>query len=619
MTAQKKPVSDKSRTVTQSRAFTLPDQHNPPPGYDPPIVCSKIAEERDVMVKMRDGKRLCVDIYRPDMAGKFPALLAIAPHNKEFQTPELAQAAQWSQPAWSRLWFGGAEGGDTDYLVRRGYVHVCGNLRGAGKSDGGGSPDWDFYDLIEWIAARPWCDGNVGMIGISAFAGSQFNAAVQQPPHLKAIFPYDSMGCFGEWGFRDFYPGGMLHTMLFLLDACNVMHLNRGQPGALPPEKEKKWKEAMKNPDYLMYPNIFNVLAEKGETMPLYFDLLLDPFDPDDIVEQTEERFKKIKIPVYTGAGWYAYGYKLHLQGSQQWFQNIEVPKKLLFTGPAHLQRPFHSFHDEILRWYDHWLKGKETGIMDEPPVKIWVMGENKWCYGDDWPLPETEWTKLYLNSWERLRPEPYTPGARDGLAEPETFVQMPPTQTNKISRLRYMTEPLPEDTLVIGPIALYLHASIDQDDTNWIVILKDVGPDVSVRTAREGEVDVPDNLHERELTRGWLKASHRNLDPKRSKPWRPWHPLTRKAWKPVKPGDINEYAIEILSTSNMFKAGHRICIDITCMDIPSGLAGAHDVEYIPYHLCSSKTVVHKIYHNEKYPSHLLLPVIPPNDKRWMP
>ena len=177
--------------------------------------------------------------------------------------------------------------------------------------------------------------------------------------------------------------------------------------------------------------------------------------------------------------------------------------------------------------------------------------------------------------------------------------------------RLRYMTDPLPEDTLVIGPVALYLNAAIDQDDTNWIVVLKDVGPDVSVRTARPGEVDVPKNLPERELTRGWLKASHKAVDPKRSKPWRPWHPLTRKAQQKIKPGEINEYAIEILSTANMFKAGHRICIDITSLDLPSGLAGAHDVEYAPYHLCSSKTVVHKIYHDAKHPSYVLLPMIP--------
>lgn len=173
------------------------------------------------------------------------------------------------------------------------------------------------------------------------------------------------------------------------------------------------------------------------------------------------------------------------------------------------------------------------------------------------------------------------------------------------------MTDPLPNDTLVIGPIALYLHAAIDQDDTNWIVALKDIGPDGSVRTARPGEVDVPKNLPERELTRGWLKASHRVLDPQRSKPWKPWHSQTRKAQKKVVPCEINEYAIEILATANMFRAGHRICIDITSMDMPSGLAGAHDVEYAPYHLCSSNTVVHKIYHDEAHPSHLLLPVIP--------
>jgi putative CocE/NonD family hydrolase len=248
---------------------------------------------------------------------------------------------------------------------------------------------------------------------------------------------------------------------------------------------------------------------------------------------------------------------------------------------------------------------------MKEAPVKYWVMGENKWRYGKDWPLPETQWTKYYLHSWERMRTESFTPSSRDGYDEPDAFVQMPPTQTRKIERIRYMTDPLSEDTLIAGPSVLHLHASIDQKDTNWIVILKDIGPDVSVRTAREGEFEVPGNLPERELTRGWLKASHRALDPKRSKPWKPWHPHTREAWKPVVPGEINEYVIEILSTANLFEKGHRICLDITSLDLPTGTACATNVEYIPYHICSSKTVLHKIYHNGKYPSHLLLPVIP--------
>ncbi len=172
------------------------------------------------------------------------------------------------------------------------------------------------------------------------------------------------------------------------------------------------------------------------------------------------------------------------------------------------------------------------------------------------------------------------------------------------------MSEPLADDLLVVGPIALTLYAEIDQEDTNWIVILKDIGPDPSVVTAREGERAVPGDLPERELTRGWLKASHRAVDAARSKPGRPWHPLTRQAQQAVTPGEINLYEIEILATANLFRKGHRICIDITSMDLPTGVAGATNVEYIPYHICSSKTTLHKLYHDHARPSHLLLPVI---------
>ena len=248
---------------------------------------------------------------------------------------------------------------------------------------------------------------------------------------------------------------------------------------------------------------------------------------------------------------------------------------------------------------------------MKEPKVKMWVMGANEWQYADDWPVPEAKWTRFYLHAWERLREEPFVPTSRDGYDQPDAFVQMPPTQTRTIQRLRYMTDPLPEDVLVAGPSALNLYATLDQEDTNWIVILKDLGPDASVRTAREGENEVPKNLVERELTRGWLKASHRAIDPTRSKPWKPWHQHTRKDVKPVITDEINEYNIEIMSMANLFKKGHRICIDITSVDMPSGTAGFTNVEYVPYHICSSKTTLHKIYHNEQHPSHLLLPVIP--------
>src|ERR1700688_2728109 len=538
-------------------------------------------EERDISVAMRDGTRLAGDVYRPDESGRYPVLYASALHNKDIQGPDIADILP-PQPAHAPLWFGPIEAGDTRRFVANGYVHVIAQPRGSAKSEGHyGHEDTDHYDLIEWITQQPWSDGNVGMVGIS--------------------------------GFRDFNPGGVLHSFPYLLDVFSTVHESRGRPMELSAAEEELWRRAMRNPDYKQYINLYNILTQKGQRTFIMYLMMTHPWEFEGTVERAEETFKKIKIPFYTGSGAYAYTYKLHWLGAQHYFGNVDAPKKLLFTGPAHLERPFHQHHDEIIRWYDHWLKGQNTGIMDEPPVRYWLMGANEWRTGTDWPLPETQWTKYYLSHWETLSTDPPRPLSELGAAarEPDVFTQMPVTRTTKIERLRYMTDPLPRDVIVVGPVTLTLYAAIDQEDTNWIVVLKDVGPDVSVRTAREGERNVPSSLSERELTRGWLKASYRALDETRSKPWEPFHRLTRDAVAPVTPGDVVEYKIQILATANQFKAGHRICLDITCMDVPTGTGAMTNVEYIPYHVCSSRTVTHRIYRDAERPSHLMLPIIP--------
>lgn len=582
-----------------------------PVSYDRAPTYHGMIAEKDVAVPMRDGVNLSVDIYRPDTTEKLPVLLAFSIYNKDLQGPDVA-AALPPQPAWSSLWAGLLEAGDTRFLVSRGYIHVIGSPRGVGKSDGGGSRQWDSYDLIEWLAGQPWCDGKVGMVGISGFGAEQFHVARQNPPHLKAIFPLDPRGAYGQMGsFREEYPGGVLHLFRYLIMHFAAMHGSRGKPAALPPEREAMWAEAMANPDYKMYPHIYNVLTQKGQHMPPYFQLLIDPYDSEAAVADAEKSFANITVPTYTGSGWYAYTYKTHLNGAQNYYENIPAPKKMMFAGPAHLERPFHTLHGEILRWHDYWLKNIDTGIMKEPPVHYWVMGANEWRSGADWPLPETQWTKFYLNGWERLQTAAFTPSSADDDLPPDAFVQMPPTQTNVVQKLRYLSDPLPADVLVAGPAVLNLFAAIDQDDTNWIIVLKDVGPDVSVRSVREGERELPSDLPEREVTRGWLKASHRALDPKRSKPWRPWHPLTRAAQQKVVPGEVTEYAIDILATANLFRRGHRICVEITSADMPTGVGGATNAEYVPNHIVSSRTTLHKVYHDAKRPSHLLLPIIP--------
>jgi putative CocE/NonD family hydrolase len=571
-------------------------------------------EERDLRIRMRDGVRLAIDVYRPDGNGPFPVLYAAALHNKDMQGPDMADVLP-PQPANVPLWFGPLEAGDTRRFIANGYVHVIGQPRGSAKSEGHyGNENTDHYDVIDWISRQPWCDGNVGMVGISGYAGEQWRAATQGHPALKAIFPYDACSAYGGmFGFRDFYPGGVLHTFPYLLDVFSTVHEHRDVPGELPPEEEKLFAAAMANPDFKMYANLYNILTQKGKRTFIMYHSMVAPWEPDGTVEAAEEIFKRIKIPFYTGSGAYAYTYKLHWLGAQHYFQNVKTaPRKLLFTGPAHLERPFHQYHDEIIRWYDHWLKGIDNGIMNEPPVRYWLMGANEWRTGTDWPLPETQWRKLYLDNWERLTPNSPAPAAETGRAasEPDVFTQMPLKKTMKVERLRYMTEPFAGDLTVVGPISLTLYAAIDKADTSWIVILKDVGPDVSVVTARQGERTVPETLPERELTRGWLKASYRAIDPARSKPEAPFHTLTRSAIKPVQPGEIVEYQIQILATANQFKAGHRLCLEITSMDVPTGTGAMTDVEYIPYHVCRSETVTHSIYHDAVRPSHLLIPVI---------
>ena len=291
----------------------LQSAENPGSSYNREPTIAAIARDMDVMVPMRDGIKICVDVYRPEAPGKFPALLAFAIYNKDFQGPDMA-AALPPQPAWSPLWTGPMEAGDTKFFVSRGYVHVIGSPRGVGKSEGGGSREWDCYDLIEWIAVQPWCDGNVGMVGISGFGAEQLAVAKKQPPHLRAIFPFDSRGAYGELGgFRDEYPGGVIHLFRYLVGHFSAMHQHKGPPGPLPPEREAMWQEAINNPDYKMYPHVYNLIAQKGQHMPPYYNVLVDPYDRS----RGEEERRGIRR--HQGADLYGLRLvRLHLQDASQ-------------------------------------------------------------------------------------------------------------------------------------------------------------------------------------------------------------------------------------------------------------------------------------------------------------
>ena len=551
-------------------------------------------EERDVFVSMRDGVRVAVDIFRPDADGKFPALLGMSPYGKGIQTLPIA-----NQPDHSPIHHTPTEAGNPAYFTAHGYVQVIVDVRGTGQSEGEYlgwiSPQEarDGYDLVEWIAEQPWCDGNVGMVGISYFGTIQLPVAAEQPPHLKAIMPWNAPADFYR---ESTHHGGILQSFfhyLYVQRICAENSTSVTVKDTPPEEFQDLISELKSDPDLRINPEFFTFVDNPGKA-PCFFDILAHPMDGPYYWERSPyTMYDRIKIPFYARSGWWAYAH-MHLVGAFRNYLGIDAPKKLEIDAPMVEIRPLpDEYNAEVVRWYDYWLKGIDTGIMDEPPVRFFVNGIGEWRFEQDWPLARTEWTKYHLRRWEGLSTEP-----EEVPDKPDAFVQQPPDETAALSSVQYLGDALEEDTEVTGPVACYLYAAIDQDDTNWILSIRDVAP----------------NGKEVELSKGFLKASHRALDEEKSKPYEPYHPHVDS--EPVEPNRIYQYAIALSPTSNVFKAGHRIKLVISSMDhararnyelAPESLGRTH----APWHLCSSKTTLHKIYHDAEHPSHLLLPVIP--------
>jgi putative CocE/NonD family hydrolase len=571
--------------------------------------------EEEVQVTMRDGVRLSVDLYRPKVAGKFPALVSFSRYGKDSQ--KLPTNPKY-QPSDYIRGTGGHECGEQGYFVPRGYVHVIPDIRGVGNSEGEFTMDWgkDGYDLIEWIAEQSWCNGKIGMVGMSNFATSQYLIAAEQPPHLMAIFPFEGQTDL----YRHHYYHGGIFNYYFQLHISNLALIRtKSKPVSFnefgKEELQRKIRGLQDNPDVKCTPYLYliTVLPEKN---PLIFDLMLHPYDgPYHQRNSPYTKFKEVKIPAYLGSRWNAW--PLHLPGAFDAYENIATPKenKRLLLIPSDnyggMDRPFHEIQDLMVRWFDHWLKGLNTGMMDEPPILIFVQGINKWRYENEWPLEATQWTKFYLREGGILSTT--LPGARE---EPQSFISDPwanPTQglsradvmakADPVPKLIYETPPLPEGVEVTGPIALYWYAAIESEgvlartwqseaevleplsnDTEWYLKLFDVDVDGSARCVAEG----------------WLKASHYELDKSKSKPFAPYHPHTRSL--PIEPGQIVHYANDLRMTSNLFLSGHRIRLEI---------AGQDQVQALWYHVPHMAKVKHTIYSRENQASYLLLPVIP--------
>lgn len=556
--------------------------------------------KKDVMIPMRDGVHIAADIYLPDNTEngeKVPGLLALSPYGKELQAQALTLPPQ-ARP--SPLWNGAIEAGDIREVVSRGYAHVIADVRGTGGSEGqmvgnynsGGHGDGkDIYDIVEWMAEQDWCDGNIGMIGISYFASVMILGAAEKPPHLKALFV--NGGHFDLYELA--YHGGILWLMPRASregrggDSGNAFNNVESKSSKVysPEELEKLREERLQDPDIAHWSDFVHLLHYPNRH-ELWIDYLLNPLDGPFWKENSAmEVADQVEIPVYFQAKW---GRGWNVEGTIEVFKRVKGVKKLdIQELPPMLERPFHENHDEMFRWYDYWLKGIDTGIMDEPPVSFAMEGTYEKRYAEQWPPPNTEHKDFYLRPRHKISAKPEPLSAE--YAHPDGFYQAPLTVTNKTQSVKWRSDVFREEVEFAGTGALHIFAEIDTDDTNFIAKLYDVDPN-GKRTL---------------MTSGYLKASHRELDEDRSKRGEPWHPHTRAV--PVPPGEIIEYAIRLYPFAFRIKPGHHIELQLSCNED----INEEENKLLPpdsYHLPSGRATTHKIYRDKDHPSRLILPVV---------
>ena len=502
-------------------------------------------------IAMRDGTTLLADIHRPDSDGRFPALLAASPYPRQMQDSGV--------PA------GLVEAGATDFWVPRGYVHVIANLRGTCGSGGtfgffDAQERRDMYDLVEWVADQPWCDGNVGMIGISYFAMTQLEAAVERPPHLKAIFPVAVTA--------DLYEGANHHGLLsssFVTPFLATMGLTsersdklwRSKPVGLArrvlnsPRVHKKFETANGEASITMLRQLLRLPHNPHPWDDLWLESAVKHPTRD---EWWEERnllplLKEIDIPVYLGCDWE--NVPLHLPSTFASWKALSdnACVRMGMLGKFGLTWPWESMHTEALAWYDHWLKGRDTGITDGPPIRYFLPGAEEWRTAEEWPPSDAPHRELALRADGTLSDDEGGPGSRELMALGSGLGRVKPSAIDPPATLTWTSAPLGEDLDVVGDIELRLIASATAIDTAWMAMLQDVAPD-------DRATDV---------TAGWLRASLREVDEAASRPGAPVLPCRHALAVPL--GEDVEYRIPLVPNARRFKAGHRIRLVLTSDD----------------------------------------------------
>jgi uncharacterized protein len=536
--------------------------------------------DRDVDVPMRDGACLKADVIRPDDGGKCPAILNLGPYQKDkvWIPPENLEEKPNPLMNWETV--------NPEWWVPRGYACVRVDGRGSGKSPGQCEP-WsmqeaiDFYDAIEWAAAQPWCNGKVGLNGISYYAINQWFVANLQPPSLKAIIPWEGFADI----YRDaLYHGGILSVFMTNWFTAHLMHHMLGRASRL---QADGWQV---------------------NTMHFWLRNNLD----SGAFHGAQAQWDRITVPLFTVGNWT--GMALHLRGNTEaYMRAASKHKKLRIHTGSHVH-PFYTEEgrQDQMRFLDYWLKGIDNGVMDEPPVKLAIRkgrDEIEWRDEHEWPLARTQWTKLYfdLSKADSAGLVPSNPGTTSSRTYAATGLGSMGSTSAASSQVMgggikpgmgvsLETPPLPADLEITGPLSATIWVSSATEDMDLFLTLRNIDPDGNevTETGQQG-TPVP-------VAKGWLRVSHRELDPELSLPYRPYHRHRRRLY--LSPGEIVEVQVEIWPTSMVFRKGHRIRLDVQPRD------GVGSQSYMHYH-ADYNTGTNTVYAGGDKPSYILLPVIP--------
>src|SRR5450759_318161 len=504
----------------------------------------------DVPITMDDGVVLRADVFRPVAESRYPALVSYGPYGKGLafqegyktawdimckQNPDAVAGSSNKYQSWEVV--------DPEKWVPDGYVCVRVDSRGAGRSPGylshnNARENTDFHDCIEWTAAQPWCSGKVGLNGISYYASSQWRAAATQPPHLAAI-------CVWE-GWVDNYRDSNRHGGVICVFRKNwqdmqvktVQH-GVGSRGA----RSRITGELVCGPETLPEEE----LVKNREN--LWQSVLTRPLDGPYYQERTGD-LSKVTVPLLSAGNWGGQG--LHPRGNFEGFMRAASKDKWLEVHGGSHWAPFYTDYGVKLqkRFFDYFLKGIANGWDRQPRVLLQVRSPGEKFalrFENEWPLARTQWTHFYLDPRDmRLSPAP--------IAGEQTA-----TYEAMGDGVTFSTPPLEQDTEITGPSALQRFISASTTDADIFAVLR-------VFDRKDKEVVFQGALDPHTpIGQGWLRASHRKLDPKMSLPYRPYHTHDEK--QPLTPGRVFELDIEIWPTCIVVPPGYRIALTIRGKD----------------------------------------------------